>query len=95
MNPNELMSLCPEPEWQLADVAKPYPLHCRVGEAVTTVTEDQSNGLSTYTVNWADGNRQFAIRHIKQPAMARCHAELRARMLFFKMARKSKAREKT
>ena len=44
----------PELEWQQRDANKPYPLDCRVGEAVTTITEDTSKGLLLYAVTWEE-----------------------------------------
>jgi hypothetical protein len=95
MNLNEVKSMFPELEWQRADASKPYPLRCRVGKGVTTITEDQSQGQSLFLVSWVDDTRQCAIRHIVSPAVARFHAELNARMLSLKLERKSIAQGKT
>jgi hypothetical protein len=74
----------PELEWQQRDANKPYPLDCRVGEAVTTITEDTSKGLLLYAVTWEEHTRRFVVR-VENPVLARWHAEVRARMLFIRL----------
>jgi len=90
MNLNELESICLGIEWQQETANSKYPLHCRIGVAVTTIAEEQLFGQVCYAVSWVEGAHKLKISNIANSCWARHHAEMRARMLFLKLQRKQK-----